>query len=92
MASSGDDVATIVHSTRLPVSAFTRHSTYTIPLHAATAFSKIDVVQTQREIIVVTEGVEEAAVTAPFGLFEFLLMSIGFRSAQIIQKFIDSIT
>lgn len=44
-------------------------------------FSKIDLVPAYHQITVFTEDVEKATVTITLGLFEFLRMSSGDRSA-----------
>ena len=56
-------------------------------LHVCTIFSKIDPIRAYRQI-----PVNPAAITTPFGNFEFLFMLFGLRNAaSTFQRFIDKV-
>ena len=60
-------------------------------LHGKSIFSALDLHQAHHRIPVALEDVPKTAVITPFGLYEFPVMTFGFRNAsQIFQRYINS--
>ena len=59
---------------------------FSISLHGAQVFSKIDLIKVYHQVPVEPDDVPKTAVTTRFGLFEFLRMPFG--AAQTFQRFI----
>ena len=65
---------------------------FTVTLHGAKIFTKLDLVRVYHHIPVEAEDVSKSTLTTPFGLFEFLRMSFGLRNAALtFQRFIDHV-
>ena len=79
----------------------TSHDAYPIPhihdfaagLSGCTVFSKVDLMKGYHQIPVRAEDVPKTAIAMPFGLFEFLRMPFGLKTAaQTFQRLMDSVT
>jgi hypothetical protein len=65
---------------------------YSRQLFGCSILSKIDLVRVYNQIPVHRDDIQKTVITAPFGLFEFPLMSFGLgNAAQTFQRFMDDI-
>ena len=65
---------------------------FSIFLHGASIFLKLDLVRAYLQIPVKDAEVPKTAIITPFGLFEFLRMPFGLHNAaQTFQRFIDQV-
>ncbi len=61
-------------------------------LHGSTVFCKIDLIRSYHQIPVDPPYIPKAAITIPFGLYEFVRMPFGLKNAaQTFQRFIDQV-
>ena len=61
-------------------------------MHGSTVFSKLDLLKAYHQINVYHKHVHKTAVSTPIGLFEFLKMPFGLKTAgQTMQRFVDMV-
>lgn len=80
------------------LNAITKPDRYPIPriqdcsylLHGKNIFTKIDIQRAYHNISIHEDDIPKTAITTPFGLFEFLRLGFGFRTAaQTFQRFMQ---
>ena len=65
---------------------------FAIVLQGITIFTKLNLVKAYYQIPVLEEDVKKTAITTSFGLYEFMRMPYGLRTAaQTFQRLIDEV-